>query len=234
MLNIQIFQRQINSFISFKTIWPDFCIVYPIDCFQNHMTWFLYCVPKLLLSMPFDLILSLCTQLTPFKTIWPDFCIVCTQLTPFKTIWPDFCIVYPNMCSGVNWVHNHKIRSNGLERSNLGTQYKNQVIWSWKESIGYTMTKLGQMVLKGVIWVHNAKIRSNGLERSNLGTQYKNQAIHNDKISNGLERSIQLIDLSEKSCFHWKCKKMCAFSSKLHKLRTFLWKCKKMRAFYAN
>ena len=30
----------------------------------------------------------------------------------------------------VNWVHNDKIRSNGLERGNLGTQYKNQVIWS--------------------------------------------------------------------------------------------------------
>ena len=30
----------------------------------------------------------------------------------------------------VNWVHNDKIRSNGLERSNLGTQYKNQVKWS--------------------------------------------------------------------------------------------------------
>ena len=31
---------------------------------------------------------------------------------------------------GVNWVHNDKVRSNGLERSKLGTQYKNQVIWS--------------------------------------------------------------------------------------------------------
>ena len=26
---------------------------------------------------------------------------------------------------GVNWVHNTKIRSYGLERSQLGTQYKN-------------------------------------------------------------------------------------------------------------
>ena len=34
-------------------------------------------------------------------------------------------------------------RSNGLERSELG----------------YTMIKLGQMVLKGVNWVHNDKIR---------------------------------------------------------------------------
>ena len=31
---------------------------------------------------------------------------------------------------GVNWVHNDKIESNGLERSQLGTQYKDQVIWS--------------------------------------------------------------------------------------------------------
>ena len=44
-----------------------------------------------------------------------------------------------------NWVHNDKIRSNGLERSQLSTQYKNQVI----------------MVLKRVNWVHNDKIGSN-------------------------------------------------------------------------
>ena len=31
---------------------------------------------------------------------------------------------------GVISVHNVKIRSNGLEKSQLGTQYKNQVIWS--------------------------------------------------------------------------------------------------------
>ena len=31
---------------------------------------------------------------------------------------------------GVNRVHNDKIGSNGLERSQLGTQCKNQVIWS--------------------------------------------------------------------------------------------------------
>ena len=30
----------------------------------------------------------------------------------------------------VNWVHIDKIRSNGLERSQLGTQCKYQVIWS--------------------------------------------------------------------------------------------------------
>ena len=30
----------------------------------------------------------------------------------------------------VNWVHNDKITSNGLERSQLDAQCKNQVIWS--------------------------------------------------------------------------------------------------------
>ena len=50
---------------------------------------------------------------------------------------------------GVNRVHNDKISSNGLERSQLGT-----------------MTKLGEMVLKGINRVHNDKIRSNGVERS--------------------------------------------------------------------
>ena len=53
---------------------------------------------------------------------------------------------------GVNWVHNDKIRSNGLERSQFG----------------YRMEQPGQMVLKGINWVHNNKIRSNGLERSQL------------------------------------------------------------------
>ena len=56
---------------------------------------------------------------------------------------------------GLNCVHNGKIRSNGLERSQLGTQCKNQ----------------GHMVLKAVNCVYNGKIRSNGLERSQLGTQ---------------------------------------------------------------
>ena len=54
---------------------------------------------------------------------------------------------------GVNLLQNAKIRSNGLVRSQLsklGTQCKNQFVWSRKESIGYTKTKLGQMVLKGV------------------------------------------------------------------------------------
>ena len=39
----------------------------------------------------------------------------------------------------------------------------------------YTITKLGQMVLKGVNWVCNDKIRSYVLERSNLCTHFKNQ-----------------------------------------------------------
>ena len=89
---------------------------------------------------------------------------------------------------GVILVHNDKIRSNGVEKSRLGTQYKNQVIWSWKDSTGYTITKLGwmvfkgvnwvhnyklgQMVLKGVNWVHNDRIRLKGLERNHLGTQW--------------------------------------------------------------
>ena len=39
--------------------------------------------------------------------------------------------VYKNqVLKGVNWVHNDKIGANGLERSQLGTQCKNQVIWS--------------------------------------------------------------------------------------------------------
>ena len=50
------------------------------------------------------------------------------------------------------------------------------------ESFGYTMMKLGQIVLKGVNWVHNDKIRSNILERVSR--------IHYGKIwLNGLERS---------------------------------------------
>ena len=54
---------------------------------------------------------------------------------------------------------------------------QNHIIWSSMEWIGYTMIKLGQMVLKGVNCVHNTKIRSNGLEMSQLCTQYKNPVI---------------------------------------------------------
>ena len=42
---------------------------------------------------------------------------------------------------GVKWVYNTKFRSYGLERSQLGTQYKNQLKWSQKESSGYTVIK---------------------------------------------------------------------------------------------
>ena len=108
----------------FKTIWPDFIIVYRIDSFEDHFTKFYQCVPNWLLSRPFDLIFALCTQLTPFKTIWTQFyhCVpywlllrpydlilqpnwllsrpfdlisLCTLLTPFKTIWTNFNIVDP-------------------------------------------------------------------------------------------------------------------------------------------
>ena len=37
---------------------------------------------------------------------------------------------------GINWVHNDKIRSNGPERCQLGTQCNNQVIWSSKGQLG--------------------------------------------------------------------------------------------------
>ena len=67
---------------------------------------------------------------------------------------------------GVNWVHNDKIRLNGIESSQLGIQCKNQVIWSLKGSMGYTMQKSGHMVLKGFNWVPNDKIWYDGLERS--------------------------------------------------------------------
>ena len=45
----------------FKSIWSEFSIVYPIDSFEDNVNWLLYCVPKLLISGPFDLILWLCT-----------------------------------------------------------------------------------------------------------------------------------------------------------------------------
>ena len=92
---ISIILSMHNQLTPFKTIWPDFCILYPIDSFQYH----------------YDLILSRCIHLTPFKSIWPNFIIVYptdsfqghidlifvlyTKLTPFKTIWPNFINVYP-------------------------------------------------------------------------------------------------------------------------------------------
>ena len=133
---------------------------------KGTLTQFYHCVPYWLLSRPFDLIFVLSTQLTPFKTIWTNFIIVypndsfqdhltefyhyvpnwllsrpydpiwslCTPLTAFKTIWPNFIIVYPFD----------------------SFQYHMTYFLCWKESIGYTIIKLGQMVL----------------ERSHLGTQW--------------------------------------------------------------
>ena len=78
-----------------------------------------------------------------------------------------------NGLESINRIHNDKIDSNGLERSKLGRQYKNQVKWSWKESIGYTMVKLDSNGLqRSQKCCTNDKIGSNGLERSHLGTQW--------------------------------------------------------------
>ena len=172
----------------FKNIWPDFIIVYPIDSFQDHLTWFYHCVPNWLLSRPFDLIYH-CVHIWLFSR--PFVLSLYTQLTHFKTIWPNFIIVYPI----------HSFQDHGLERSQFCEQCKKQVIWSWKKSIGYTMIKIGQMVLKGinlvhnrkldhivlkgVNWVHYDKIRWNSLERSQLGTLWSNYVIWSWKKSIG-------------------------------------------------
>ena len=80
----------------FKTIWPDFYIVYPIypiHSFQDHLTWFLHSVPNRLLSRPHDLISSLCTLIILFKTIWSNFVIVhlidCSQ---YHIVWFFYCV----------------------------------------------------------------------------------------------------------------------------------------------
>ena len=99
----------------------DFCIVYPID------------------SRPFDLIFVLCTKLTPFKTISPPFLkwswkesIGYTIKNQVIWFWKESIgytmIKWCQMVlKGVNWIHNAKIRSYCLERSQLCTQSKNQV-----------------------------------------------------------------------------------------------------------
>ena len=56
------------------------------------------------------------------------------QMVLKGVIWEQNDKLGQMVLKGVNWVHNTKIRSYGLERSQLGTQYKYQV-----------------MVLKGVI-----------------------------------------------------------------------------------
>ena len=139
----------------FKTIWSNFIIVYPIESFQDHLTWFLYCVPKLVLSRSFDLILSLCTQLTPFKTIWPDFCIV----YPF-----DFFQDHLTQFIMINYIKWSWKMSNRYTIQKSGHMVLKGVNW-------LHIIKLDQMVLKGVNRINNDKIGSNGLERSQLVTQ---------------------------------------------------------------
>ena len=76
-----------------KDQWSYFCIVYPIDSFQDHMIWFWHCVPNWLLSRQVDVILALCTQLIPFKAIWANFIIV-DQTDSFQDhlTWFLYCI----------------------------------------------------------------------------------------------------------------------------------------------
>ena len=95
----------------FKTIWPDFIIVYRIDSFQDHLTQFYHCVPYWLLSRPFNLIFALCTQLTDFKNIWPNFIIVYPidffqdHLTKFYHCVPYWLLSRPyDLYSGTNWL----------------------------------------------------------------------------------------------------------------------------------
>ena len=57
---------------------------------------------------------------------------------------------------GVNWVHNDKIRSNGLERSQFRVHNDKMMSNGLERSQWVHNEKSGQMVLKGVNWVHNA------------------------------------------------------------------------------
>ena len=97
----------------FKTIWANFVIVYTIDSFQDHLTyfinvypiesfrdhtnWFLHCVPNLLnwlLTRPFDQILhSVANWLLQDHMTWFLYCL---PIDSFKTFWSDFNIVYTN------------------------------------------------------------------------------------------------------------------------------------------
>ena len=189
----------------FKTIWPNFILVYPIDSFQDHLTQFYHCVPNWLLCKIRSNGLERSQLGTQYKNqaiwYWKE------------SIWYRMQKSGNMVLEGVNWVdwvHNVKIRGYVLERSQLGTQCLNQDIWSWTDSVGYTLIKSvqmklersnlstqcknqvrwswkewiwytiqvsGHMVLKRVNWVHNDKVRADSLERSQLGTQYKNQVI---------------------------------------------------------
>ena len=60
---------------------------------------------------------------------------------------------------GVNWVHQDKIRSNGLERSQLGTQYKeNHGLGSknevWKNQFIFKLKRYTESA-KTWIWAEN-------------------------------------------------------------------------------
>ena len=48
----------------------------------------------------------------------------------------------------VNWVHNDKIESYGLERGQLSTQCKYQVIWSWKSQLSTQYKKYRGCLLR--------------------------------------------------------------------------------------
>ena len=152
---------------------------------EIHGFW--YCVPNWLLSRPFDLILMLCTQLTPFKTLQPNFIIVypidsfqdhwpnsrpyelifalCTQLTPFKTIWPNFFIMYPTdsfqdhmtwfLYCVPNWFLSRQfdlILSLCTQLVGMRILPKSTVFT--KIHISFTKMQLGTQVK----WVHNANI----------------------------------------------------------------------------
>ena len=85
---------------TFKTIWSNFITLNPIDCFQDHLTWFYHCVPNWLLSRPYDQIFALCTQLTPFKTICPNF-IIMYPIDSFQDHMNWFLHCVPNL---LNWL----------------------------------------------------------------------------------------------------------------------------------
>ena len=52
----------------------------------------------------------------------------------------------------VNWVHNDEIESYGLERSQLSTQCKYQVIWSWKSQLSTQYKKYRGYLLRQVVF----------------------------------------------------------------------------------
>ena len=97
----------------FKTIWPNFIIVYttdsfstylkyyfflfyilyPINSFQDYMTLFLHFVFKLLLSRPYDLMLY-CVPNWLLSRPYDLILSLCTQLTPFSTYLKYYFLFY--------------------------------------------------------------------------------------------------------------------------------------------